>query len=66
MNWIYLRVHAAGLAHAQTYAALVCIGLTVPIAMAAYVAIEVPGRRWLRALFEAKRSGIGSALRPTA
>jgi peptidoglycan/LPS O-acetylase OafA/YrhL len=62
MGWIYLRAHAAALAHAQTYAALLCIALTIPIATAAYVGIEVPGRRWLRALFEAKHPRIESAL----
>jgi len=52
LNAIYLRAHAAGLPHAQSLAAIICISLTFPLAFAAYRTIEVPGRRWMRALFE--------------
>jgi peptidoglycan/LPS O-acetylase OafA/YrhL len=42
----------AGLAHAQTDAAAIAIALTFPIAYAGYRFIELPGRQFLRMLFE--------------
>jgi peptidoglycan/LPS O-acetylase OafA/YrhL len=62
LNWIHQRVHSAGLAHAQTYAAATGIALTLPIAWLAYRIIEAPGRRWLRGRFEDER--IESAAAP--
>jgi peptidoglycan/LPS O-acetylase OafA/YrhL len=50
--WIDGRARSAGLAHAHLYAVGACIALTAIIATIAYRTIEVPGRRWLRELFE--------------
>jgi peptidoglycan/LPS O-acetylase OafA/YrhL len=52
LGWVYERAHAAGIPHAQTVAAAVCIALTFPLAYVAYRTIEIPGRRRLRAFFE--------------
>ena len=56
MGGLIGRVHGVverlGLAHAQTYAAAVGVVLTFPCAYLAYRFIEVPGRRWLRLVFE--------------
>jgi peptidoglycan/LPS O-acetylase OafA/YrhL len=54
MHWVHGLAHASGLAHAQTYAAAVGLVLTFPISYLAYRFIEVPGRTWLRVLFEGR------------
>ena len=64
------RVHGAverlGLAHAQTYAAVVGVVLTFPCAYLAYRFIEVPGRRWLRLVFEGSAPVVPIAAEPGA
>ena len=62
--WVYTRGHAAGIAHAQFYAAAVCIALTAPTAWCAYRFIEVPGRSRLRRLFEGSSSDTVRSLSP--
>jgi peptidoglycan/LPS O-acetylase OafA/YrhL len=57
MSWVHRSVHALGVAHAQTCAAALGIVLTFPIAACAYKTIELPGRRFLRKLFEERGSG---------
>lgn len=58
MGWTHRYAHAHGFAHAQTYAALLGIALTFPIAACAYRMIELPGRRFLRSLLEEKCLGL--------
>jgi peptidoglycan/LPS O-acetylase OafA/YrhL len=58
MGWTHRYAHAHGLAHAQTYAALLGIVLTFPIAACAYRVIELPGRRFLRNLLEERCLGV--------
>lgn len=64
------RVHGAverlGLTHAQTYAAVVGVVLTFPCAYLAYRFIEVPGRRWLRLVFEGSAPVVPIAAEPGA
>jgi peptidoglycan/LPS O-acetylase OafA/YrhL len=57
MAWTHRYAHAHGLAHAQTYAAVLGIALTFPIAACAYKVIELPGRRFLRRLLEERCLG---------
>ncbi len=56
MGGLLSRVHGLaaglGLRHGQSYAAAVGILLTFPASYLAYTMIEVPGRRWLRRVFE--------------
>lgn len=58
MGWTHRYAHTHGLAHAQTYAAVVGIFLTFPIAACAYKVIELPGRRFLRRLIEERGLGV--------
>lgn len=55
LHWVHGSAHIAGLAHAQTYAAAIGLALTFGIAYLGYKTIEVPGRRWLRGIFEGDR-----------
>lgn len=48
---LHQSAQAAGLAHAQSYAAAAGILLTLVLAWFAYRWIEMPGRQWLRVLF---------------
>jgi peptidoglycan/LPS O-acetylase OafA/YrhL len=66
--WLDGRARLAGLAHAHLYAVAACIMLTGIVATIAYHTIEVPGRRWIRSLFEGPLAGTtsGSTLKPTA
>jgi peptidoglycan/LPS O-acetylase OafA/YrhL len=50
------RAHAAGLKHPHILAVAACIVLTGLAATLAYKTIEVPGRRWLREIFERRSS----------
>jgi peptidoglycan/LPS O-acetylase OafA/YrhL len=52
LGWLHRQAETHGLAHAQSYAAVICFLLTFPIAWLAYRFIEAPGRRWLRFVFE--------------
>jgi peptidoglycan/LPS O-acetylase OafA/YrhL len=67
LTWIYLRARATGMAHASLYAAVICMALTLGIALLAYRTIEEPGRRRLRRFFEGGPSDalIRSGLSPT-
>jgi peptidoglycan/LPS O-acetylase OafA/YrhL len=56
LNWIHARAEASGLAHPQIYAGAIGVVLTFCLSLAAYRMIEIPGRRWLRELFEGARS----------
>jgi peptidoglycan/LPS O-acetylase OafA/YrhL len=58
MGWTHRYAHAYGLAHAQTYAALLGIVLTFPIAACAYRVIELPGRQFLRRVLEQRWLGL--------
>ena len=60
MDWVHRSVHNHGIAHAQTYAALLAIVLTFLISIVAYNMIESPGRRFLRRLLEERCLGIPS------
>lgn len=50
LTWMYEHAHTAGIPHARTLSAGVCLILTFAISYAAFSLIEVPGRRWLRAI----------------
>jgi peptidoglycan/LPS O-acetylase OafA/YrhL len=54
MIWLHARLAAHGTAHPQTIAAAAGLALTCPLAYAGYRWIELPGRRWLRHIFEGK------------
>ena len=54
---VHATIKALGWAHAETYAA--AVGVTFPLACLSYYLIEIPGRRWLRRVFD---GGVG---RPT-
>ena len=58
MDWTHRYAHSHGLAHAQTYAALIGIVLTFPISIVAYKIIESPGRRFVRTLLEERFLGV--------
>ena len=49
---IQLKASALGIVHAHSYAFLIRWVLILPLAMLANKFIEIPGRRWLRVLFE--------------
>jgi peptidoglycan/LPS O-acetylase OafA/YrhL len=58
MGWTHRYAHAHGLAHAQTYAAVLGVILTFPISAVAYKMIESPGRRFVRSLLEERVLGV--------
>jgi peptidoglycan/LPS O-acetylase OafA/YrhL len=58
MGWVHRSIHAHGIAHAQTYAAVLGIILTLFISIGAYNMIESPGRKLLRRLLEERCLGI--------
>ena len=55
---IQLKIAAHGIAHAHVYALLIQTALVLPLAMLTNKLVEIPGRRWLRVLFE------GNAVKP--
>ena len=63
LGWIHHQVNAAGLKHGQTFAALIGISLTIPLAALAYHSIEKPGRAFIRNLIEGRTQ---TALAPLA
>jgi peptidoglycan/LPS O-acetylase OafA/YrhL len=65
LSRVHVLVEGFGLRHGQTYAAAVGILLTFPCSYLAYRLIEVPGRRWLRAVFERTRPS-SIAVEPSA
>ncbi len=58
LGWIHHQVNAAGLKHGQTFAALIGISLTIPLAALAYHMIEKPGRAFIRNLIEARSHAV--------
>jgi len=58
LTWTHRYAEGLGLRHAQIYAAAVAVLLTFACAFLAYRFIEVPGRRWLRTVFEGARRGL--------
>jgi peptidoglycan/LPS O-acetylase OafA/YrhL len=52
--WIHAQAAARGVPHAQTLGAAFGVTFTFVTATAAYHWIELPGRRWLRHVFEGK------------
>ncbi|HEY3598444.1 MAG TPA: hypothetical protein VGL08_13145, partial [Paraburkholderia sp.] len=58
---VHKEIHATGVAHAQTYAALVGIVLTLSTSCVLYAYVEVPCRRSLRRVFE-RRAKEGAML----
>lgn len=62
LGWIHYQIAAVGLKHGQTYAALVGISLTVPLAAFAYHTIEKPGRALIRELLEGPATGRAPAV----
>jgi peptidoglycan/LPS O-acetylase OafA/YrhL len=55
LGWIHYQINAAGFKHGQTFAALVGIGLTIPLSALAYHGIEKPGRSFIRNLLEGRK-----------
>ncbi len=55
LTWMVDRGGAAGIAHARSLGAAICLLLTLAISYAAFRFIEVPGRRWLRGLADRRR-----------
>jgi peptidoglycan/LPS O-acetylase OafA/YrhL len=55
LGWIHHQANVAGLQHGQTFAAMVGISLTVPLAGVAYHWIEKPGRTFIRNLLEDRK-----------
>jgi peptidoglycan/LPS O-acetylase OafA/YrhL len=64
LNALYWRAHFAGLPHARSLAAAVCIALSFALALAAYHFIEVPGRRYLRDVFARGSRGAARVASP--
>jgi len=58
LNWTDRAAARRGLHHAESYAAAVCMVLTLLLAWPMYQWIEAPGRRWLRKVFG------GAAVKP--
>lgn len=56
LGWIHHKVNAVGLHHGQTFAALIGVILTAPLAAIAYQLIEKPGRAYIRTLFAQQRT----------
>jgi len=55
LDFIQRKVSALGVAHGHFYASVLSMALTTILAYLSYTYIEVPGRRWLRYLFEEKK-----------
>jgi len=58
LGWIHYQINAAGFKHGQTVAALVGIGLTIPLSALAYQTIEKPGRALIRSLLEGRTAPV--------
>jgi peptidoglycan/LPS O-acetylase OafA/YrhL len=49
---LHERIEGLGFQHAQTYAACCAAAITFFLSYLAYYAVEIPGRRWFRRVFE--------------
>jgi peptidoglycan/LPS O-acetylase OafA/YrhL len=56
LGFIHHQVAQLGLPHGQSYAAVVCIVLTLSCAWLAHRYIEVPARQWLRRVLEPRKA----------
>ncbi len=63
---VHERIHAMGLPHAQTYAAMVGFVLTLSVSFLLYFYVEVPCRRLLRRTFERRANRHAMSHRHTA
>ncbi len=57
LEHVHQRVEALGISHAQAYAAVLGVALTLPCSYMTFRFIELPCRRWLQGAFDGKFGG---------